>query len=784
MRSIPASLMMRMVLVAMLLIPTGLAQKTPALRVVSYNVLVGFGNHRVGEPYRTGTERRKNIVAWLAEQKADVVALQEMNGFTEEKLRDLAAGWDHPYAIMLKESGYPTALTSKEPIVVIDRRLKGIHHGVMVCRTGGIDFVVVHLWPFKDEKQRLHEIEVALELYEKSRSEGREVVMLGDFNAVSPADVKHFSEAARTRLLRWNRELKDGRPDTSVIQSVVDAGLVDIYGKHRPQGKELPLPRIDFVFASPDLARLSRDGRWRTDPEALLDSDHPAVVADFDYAIPRFPGYAEQDMLDYGLDLHVDPKLRRIEGQVEYRIRALTALDRIFLDAQKNAGWSVSFEQIDGQPLASRWLENRVIVVLPQVAAAGDEIRFRARFEGLPPDGFYFADNRYGEPLAFTDHYSIRARGWLPCEDHPGDRARFEIALRYPDGNEGLASGVPVEEKTPSEPNPPRLRYATKSDLPPYMLAICVGPYARVPEEGDPRLWPHFVYRQDLERAKPKLVHHAAWIKRMEDAFGLYDYGKYTTIQCPTRWGGFEAPGNVLLSERIFDRPEGGTGTLAHELVHMWFGDAVGYAEWREVWLSEGFASYFGPWLHAESGGPTLAESLRRMRDRWKKSRDGKVKSIRWDGFGHPDRALNANTYPKGAWVLHMLRGELGSERFFRAIRDYYGESHGRSVLTSDFIDSIERSSGEKLGWFFEQWLNRVGCPVLKIEAKADAIVVEQIQPGDPYRFRLPLSWSGPDGKQEKRFFRIEGRRTELQVPNAKELVVDPDVELLFATRE
>ena len=100
-----------------------------ATRVVTWNVLRGFLDRTQVEPAQQ----------WLREQAPDVVALQEVNGFTEERLRETARAWGHEHAVMAKERGYPVALTSRTPIEVVQRRLEGMHHGYLHARTAGLD---------------------------------------------------------------------------------------------------------------------------------------------------------------------------------------------------------------------------------------------------------------------------------------------------------------------------------------------------------------------------------------------------------------------------------------------------------------------------------------------------------------------------------------------------------------------------------------------------------------------------------------------------------------------
>ncbi len=517
---------------------------------------------------------------------------------------------------------------------------------------------------------------------------------------------------------------------------------------------------------------------WTTLALCLLTSPAPQGQT-----APNFAGYPEQDAQSYRLKLSVDPAAKRIEGTVQYEFLAVEPIEAILLDSTPSDEYSIRFVSAKGEKLATTQRKDQLRVALGRKAEKGELIVFTAILDGTPPDGFFFKRSRYGDDLAFTDHYSIRARGWLPCEDHPSDRAHFHTSLSFPAGNRALVSGATAASHSPQK-DQVLLKSQTQSEIAPYLYAIVVGPYKEVVEKGDARLRPHLVYAQDVDKALKGLRFHGKWMGLMESTFGAYPYAEYATVQCPTRWGGFEAPGNVQLNEALFDGKDQGKSILAHELVHMWFGDAVGYAEWHEVWLSEGFASYFGPWLVAQTGGQALTESMKSMRTRWLRSRDGRTKSIRWDGFKHPDLALNANTYPKGAWVLHMLRGELGDAVFFTALKDYFTQFSGQSILTHDFVASIEASTGRQFGIFFDQWLDRKGCPELKVSLRDGVIAIEQMQPGESYRFPLRIRYTDSEGKEHREQLVVKEAITLHPTKGkASSVLLDPNTELLFRQR-
>ncbi|HBE72141.1 MAG TPA: hypothetical protein DDW52_28725 [Planctomycetaceae bacterium] len=253
---------------------------TKPMRVITYNVLEGFRGER-------GEERRKRVAAWLRKQEPAVVAFQELNGYSQERLQREASLWSHKYAETLKEDGYIVGLTSRSPIEVVERLRQRMHHGMLHCRTGGIDYLVIHLSPFRF-KHRQKEAELIIERVKKVRAENRPVVVLGDFNAYSPSD-RHLHTKNLELLHRLAasdarhdhvENLDRGKIDYSVMQSLLQIGLVDAYERNETVG-ETTKPRIDFILVSPDLAERNSAARWFTTKAHEEMSDHFPVSADF-----------------------------------------------------------------------------------------------------------------------------------------------------------------------------------------------------------------------------------------------------------------------------------------------------------------------------------------------------------------------------------------------------------------------------------------------------------------------------------------------------------------------
>ena len=269
-----------------------------SLKVISYNIWNGFD-------WGKDTLRHQKFLAWAAFQKADVLALQELCGYTQSKLAKDAKAWGHNYAIILKEDGYPVGLTSKWPIKLLGKYREGMWHGMLHAQTAGIDFFVVHLSP-ADWKTRNREAQIITHLMDSLSNE--EFLVLGDFNALSPMD-EELNRGKKSLLARYKmgdannekyQNLRHGYWDYTTMSTFFASGLMDVSMPYIDPSERFSFPapalmniwqteseiirhrhRIDYILASPGLSKQCVYSRILNGPETGALSDHYPVVAHF-----------------------------------------------------------------------------------------------------------------------------------------------------------------------------------------------------------------------------------------------------------------------------------------------------------------------------------------------------------------------------------------------------------------------------------------------------------------------------------------------------------------------
>ncbi|WP_209330391.1 endonuclease/exonuclease/phosphatase family protein [Lunatimonas salinarum] len=291
----------------------GLTAAQQSLKVISYNIWNGFDHGK-------DLERRSQMISWLNNEDADVIAFQELNNFTQESLETFAKLIGHSYAVILKEEGFPIGLTSKQPIKLKSKMLGGFWHGLLHVETYGIDFVVVHLSPH-DWRFRKRETNLILDYIKGSIQEPgqKRFMVLGDFNAHSPFDVSfdrlnpevlafhrnHDAERYAEKGGEAYQSLRMGNYDYSVMASFLSLPLIDVVEKFTSENARYSFPapviqddplkesmdglhrRLDYIMVSPALELFCISAEIANTGTTTRLSDHYPAIATFDFAQPK-----------------------------------------------------------------------------------------------------------------------------------------------------------------------------------------------------------------------------------------------------------------------------------------------------------------------------------------------------------------------------------------------------------------------------------------------------------------------------------------------------------------
>ncbi len=412
----------------------------------------------------------------------------------------------------------------------------------------------------------------------------------------------------------------------------------------------------------------------------------------------------------------------------------------------------------------------------------------RINYKGIPADGLIIAKNKYNERTFFSDNWPIRARHWLVCNDHPSDKAAVDFIVTAPVHYQVVSNGIQVEETNLSEKTKLTHWKETES-LATKVMCIGVAEFAvgYAGEAGNVPVY-SWVYPQDREKGFSDYALAVRPLKFFENNLAPFPYRKLANVESKTIFGGLENASAIFYSESSITGKGKTEALLAHELAHQWFGNTATESDWKHLWLSEGFATYFSLlYLENRYGTDTLTRKLKTDRNKiiafYRERATPVVDSTVTDYM----QLLNANSYEKGSWILHMLRKQLGDSVFWNGIRRYYNKYAGKNASTSDFEKSMEESSGRDLGQFFHQWLFVAGHPQLHIDHQySNKTLTINITQQQDYIFQFPLTivvHSKNGGTDFTRAVRVNKKKVTVTMPmdnEPGEIIIDPFTSLLF----
>lgn len=472
------------------------------------------------------------------------------------------------------------------------------------------------------------------------------------------------------------------------------------------------------------------------------------------YSIGQKPD-AAIDVQHYTFALVLNDDNNSIQGKATIEVLLLKNMRSLAFElVSKRAdgkGMTVQHITENNNPVTFRQSADSIHIDL--TAKTGEKRVVEITYEGIPADGLIIANNKYKHRGFFADNWPNRARNWLPCIDHPADKAPVDFLVTAPSHYQVVANGIQVEE-TSLNNNLKLTHYKETTPLPMKVMVIGVAGFA-VQYAGDVQCIPVYswVYPEDKTKGFYDYAQATEILPFFIKNVGPYGYKKLANVQSKTMFGGLENAGAIFYSENSVTGTRKSESLLAHEIAHQWFGDMATETEWAHIWLSEGFATYMTILYFENKYGQDTARKML-LEDRGqvisytKRIQKPVVDSSVTDYMA----LLNPNSYQKGGWVLHMLRNQLGDSVFWKGIRAYYAKYSGKNASTDDLRKSMEGVSGRDLKQFFKQWLYTAGHPMLDITWQYDktrksvSLTVNQKQE-IPFQFPLELSFYGPDRK-------------------------------------
>jgi len=478
------------------------------------------------------------------------------------------------------------------------------------------------------------------------------------------------------------------------------------------------------VFAQAPLGISSDDALPNLWPQvSLIEGKSPAnelgPLATTGMPVPD-PLQDLYDVLHYNLTMQVDPDYGWIAGMVTIIFQAQDQpVNRIvldFVDQMNCSGISITYPYPAHVSYIHR--DDKITARLASAIQPWMVGRIEVQFWGQPePDGLfgYRVDlSTAGKPVVATVSEPWSARSWWPCKDDPRDKATVTTSFTVPSGMTAVSNGTFQGQKnrtfTWEEPLP----------IPTYLVSLAVAEYTELNETYSGSAGQidlnHFVFPELVDQAQADFAVLPEMLDFCGDLLGPYPFTNqpYGMVLC--QWvQAMEHPtavtyGNVLITgDGQFET------VLVHELAHMWFGNLITPVDWTQIWLNEGFATYVEALWAENKWGRTGLVSFMNQHDWGHGYPDDSL--IRESTSSHAPYYFRTIAYHKGAWVLHMLRRQLGDEDFFASLASYlnnpalrFGNAH-----SDDFRQACEDVSGQDLQWFFDQWLFRTTYPVFDL---------------------------------------------------------------------
>lgn len=443
-----------------------------------------------------------------------------------------------------------------------------------------------------------------------------------------------------------------------------------------------------------------------------------------------------------------------------------------------------------------------ISIKLSQPVRQGTSLLVSVSYHGKPTDGLILTLDKAGRPSAVGDNWPNRTHHWFPCLDHPSAKATVTFSVTVPTHDLVVANGK-LDRVENSSSTTRTWNYTESIPIPPYCMIIAVGDFALLEPPAETTSLAYYVPQTESAYAMQGFLPANSSLKFFSQTVAPYPYEKLALIIGATRFGGMENSSAIVFANTLFDGRaqqlsnvfkirEGLRDTIAHEIAHQWFGDSVTEATWSDLWLSEGFADYFaGLFIQRYEGEADFQRYMKNEADVYFNYEKNTRTPIHDANTEDLFKLLNANNYQKGAWVLHMLRSELGDAQFFQGIRIYYDAHKNATATSEDLRAAFEKASGRDLKDFFARWIYGAGHPSYELSWQWNdktnklRMLLKQLQPEPAFPNAVPIDILTANGK--RRFIiKPTGRQTvdEVRLEGSPTTInIDPDSTILKDAR-
>jgi len=431
-------------------------------------------------------------------------------------------------------------------------------------------------------------------------------------------------------------------------------------------------------------------------------------------------GNGGYDSLHYHLQVTPDFEAETLDATVTIDIRATQNLAEFNLDF-----WGFTITQLTVNGVSADYHRADVeLTIVPSTPILADETAtVMISYDGQPRDGIPLQDQFlvsagwvFHEAGSLVVSEPFGASLWYPVNDHPQDKATYSFEVTVPEPYVVATNGQLIDVIE----NDGMLTYQSETNdlTSSYLVTVQIGDFIldETQIENDVPIRNYFA-RPYYVTALPIFDETAEMIAFYEDILGEYPFDVYGSIVSD-----FELPFALetqtlsTYGTHILEESPRTHITLAHELIHQWFGNSISPARWQDIWLNEGFASYLSLLWAGEKYGEAIVPNI--LKDWYATSIEPDFYASSPDAIGNPTQKffLHRAIYWKGALTLHALRLRVGDEVFFEIIRTYYQAYRDSHARVEDFIAIANYVSQEDLNAFFDSWLYQKAIPEIKFE--------------------------------------------------------------------